>query len=397
MSFLSERVKSIKPSVTLAITAKAKTMKADGIDIIGFGAGEPDFNTPDNINKVAIEAINEGFTKYTAEGGTEELKKAVIHRIKEDCDLEYKPENILISCGGKHSIYNLFQAVINSGDEVIIPAPYWVSYPDMVILADGSPVMVDCPESQGFKMTPGQLESAITEKTKIVIINSPSNPTGAAYSEEELRAIAEVALRHKILILSDEIYNRITYDGFKATSIASLGEEVKAMTMITNGVSKTYSMTGWRIGYMAGNAEIIKAMGKIQGQSTSNPTSISQAASVEALEGDQSAVDEMAAEFEKRKEYIVERLNNIDGVRCLNPYGAFYVFPNMSAYFGKSYKGGKIEGSADLTTYLLEKAKVAVVPGGAFGADEHIRLSYATSMDSIKKGLDRIEEALKTL
>lgn len=397
MSFLSERVKSIKPSVTLAITAKAKAMKAEGIDIIGFGAGEPDFNTPDNINKVAIEAINEGFTKYTAVGGTEELKKAVIHRIKEDCDLEYKPENILISCGGKHSIYNLFQAVIDPGDEVIIPAPYWVSYPDMVILADGRPVIVDCPESQGFKMTPDQLESAITEKTKIIIINSPSNPTGAAYSEEELHAIAEVALSHKILILSDEIYNRMTYGGFKATSIASLGEEVKAMTMITNGVSKTYSMTGWRIGYMAGDAEIIKAMGKIQGQSTSNPTSISQAASVEALEGDQSAVDEMSAEFEKRKEYIVERLNNIDGVRCLNPQGAFYVFPNMSAYFGKSYTGGKIEGSADLTTYLLEKAKVAVVPGGAFGADEHIRLSYATSMDSIKKGLDRIEEALKAL
>jgi len=397
MSFLSDRVKSIKPSITLAITAKAKAMKAEGIDLIGFGAGEPDFDTPGNIKQVAIDSINAGFTKYTAVGGTDELKKAVIHRIKEDCGIEYKLENILISCGGKHSIYNLFQAVINPGDEVIIPAPYWVSYPDMVLLAGGKPVIVDCTEEQGFKMTAGQLESALTDRTKLVIVNSPSNPTGAAYSEDELRAIAEVAVKNNILILSDEIYNRMTYGGFKATSMASLAEEVKALTMLTNGVSKTYSMPGWRIGYMAGDADIIKAMTKIQGQSTSNPASISQAASVEALNGDQSAVTEMAAEFEKRKEYIVERLNNIEGVRCLDPQGAFYVFPNVSAYFGKSYSGGKIEDSAGLTTYLLEVAKVAVVPGGAFGADEHIRLSYATSMGNIKKGLDRIEEALKAL
>ncbi len=397
MSFLSERAKKIKPSVTLAITAQAKAMKAQGIDLIGFGAGEPDFDTPDNIKKAAINAIKAGFTKYTAVGGTNELKDAVIDSLKRNTGLGYKRENVIVSCGGKHSLYNIFQAVINPGDEVIIPAPYWVSYPDMVLLADGTPIVIDCPEEAAFKMTPDQLEDAITPKTKIVVINSPSNPTGAAYSKEELKALAEITVNNNILVISDEIYNMTTYDDFECVSIASLGEEIRNLTLISNGVSKSYSMPGWRIGYTAGRPEIIKAMDNIQGQSTSNPASISQAAAVEALSGPQDSVAEMKAHFEKRRNYIVERLNALPGVSCFNPQGAFYVFPRVSGYFGKTCKGETIRGSVDLTRYLMEEAKVAVVPGDAFGADEHIRLSYATSMKNIEEGLNRIEKALNAL
>lgn len=397
MSYISDRVKKVKPSVTLAITAKAKALKSEGIDIIGFGAGEPDFDTPDNIKAAAIGAINSGFTKYTAVGGIDELKGAISDQLKTENALNYDLSELFISCGAKHTLYNLFQATLNAGDEVIIPAPYWVSYPDMVLLAEGVPVIVECTEADGFKMTANQFASAVTGKTKAVIINSPSNPTGAAYSPEELKALADVAVQKGILVISDEIYNKITYDGFKAESIASVSDEVKKITVVVNGVSKAYSMTGWRIGFAAGDAEIMKAMNKIQGQSTSNPSSISQMAALEAYSGDQACVSDMLVHFEERKNFIVERLNAIDGVTCSDPQGAFYVFPNISFFFGKTVGNKEIKGSVDLTDYLLDDAKVAVVPGEAFGAEGHIRLSYATSMDNIKIGLERIEKALKAL
>ena len=397
MSFISERVKQIKPSATLAITAKAKAMKASGIDIVSFGAGEPDFDTPENIKEAAHKAIRSGFTKYTAVGGTDELKEAIAARMKEDCRVEYALSNIIASCGGKHSLYNIFQAIINPGDEVIIPSPYWVSYPDMVLLAGGKPVIVDCHEETAFKMQPHQLSSAITEKTKAIVINSPSNPTGAAYTEDDLKALAEIAVNNNLLVISDEIYNRISYNNFKVVSIASLGEDIRKLTLVVNGVSKTYSMTGWRIGYVAGDEEIIKAMSKVQAQSTSNPTSISQAAAIEALNGPQAPAEEMVGHFKERKDFIVKELNGIDGVTCFDPQGAFYVFPNISSYFGKRQGGEEIKSSADMTRYLLEEAKVAVVPGGEFGAEGYLRLSYATSMANIEKGLKRIKEALASL
>lgn len=394
MSFISERVKSIKPSATLAVTAKAKEMKAAGIDIISFGAGEPDFDTPDNIKEAAHEAIRAGFTKYTAAGGIDDLKEAIAQRLKKDCNLDYSLKNIIVSCGAKHSIYNIFQVIIDPGDEIIIPAPYWVSYPDMTLLAGGKPVIISCPEEENFKITATKLSAAITSKTKAVVINSPSNPTGAAYSEKELRELAEVAVKNNILVISDEIYNRITFNNFKAVSIASLGDDIKRLTLVVNGVSKAYSMTGWRIGYTAGDEEIVKGINKIQAQSTSNPTSLSQKATIEALSGSQEPAEEMIVQFGKRKDFIVEQLNGIDGVSCFDPQGAFYVFPDISSYFGKTLKGMTINNSADMTTFMLEEAKVAVVPGGEFGADKHIRLSYATSMENIEKGLDRIRKAL---
>lgn len=396
-SLISDRVKKVRPSITLAITAKANELKSHGVDIIGFGVGEPDFDTPDNVKAAAIEAINSGFTKYTPVGGTADLKKAIVDHLRDFDGLDYETEEIFVSCGAKHTLYNIFQSIINSGDEVIIPAPYWVSYPDMVLLSDGNPVIVECSESAGFKMTPEQFSSAITKKTKAIIINSPSNPTGAAYSKEELKALANIAVENNILVISDEIYKKITYNGFKAESIASSGEDIKRLTMVVNGVSKAYAMTGWRIGFVAGDTEIIKAMNKVQGQSTSNPTSISQVAAIEAFSGPQSFVSGMLAAFEKRKTYIIERLNNIDGVSCLDPQGAFYAFPNISTFFGKKYEDKIIGGSVEFTDYLLEEAKVAVVPGSSFGAEGHIRLSYATSMENIVKGLDRIEKALNDL
>ena len=396
-SIISNRINKIKPSVTLAITAKANELKSQGIDVIGFGAGEPDFDSPDNVKAAAIAAINSGFTKYTPVGGTEGLKKAIADHLRDFDGLDYESKEIFVSCGAKHTLYNIFQSIINPDDEVIIPAPYWVSYPDMVLLSDGNPVIVDCSEEAGFKMTAEQFSSAITEKTKAVVINSPSNPTGAAYTRDELASLAAVAVKNNIFVISDEIYNKITYDGFKAISIATLGEDIKKLTMVVNGVSKSYSMTGWRIGFVAGDPEIIKAMNKVQGQSTSNPTSISQIAAMEAFGGDQSFVETMLVQFEKRKNYIVDRLNRIDGVRCLNPAGAFYVFPNISSFFGKKHKSRLIEDSLGLTDYLLGEAKVAVVPGSSFGAEGYIRMSYATSMDNIEKGLDRIETALNEL
>jgi aspartate aminotransferase len=397
MTVLSNRAKSLKPSPTLAINAKAKSMQAQGIRVISFGAGEPDFDTPENIKQAAKKALDEGFTKYTPVGGIDELKDAIIKKFERDTGLSYKRSEILVSCGGKHSFYNLAQAIFDQGDEVIIPAPYWVSYPPMVSLAGGSPVIVETTEKNEFKITPEGLKKAITPKTKALIINTPSNPTGSAYTKKELEKIAEIALSKNFFVISDEIYEKIVYDGFQFISIASLSEEMKKRTIIVHGVAKTYSMTGWRIGYTAGSEEIISAMNNIQSQSTSNPTSIAQKASVEALIGPQSEVEKMVSAFAQRRNYIVDRLNKMSGVSCCKPVGAFYVFPNFSSYYGKAYQGKKIENSTHLADYFLDVAKVAVVPGVEFGADPFERLSFATSMENIKEGLDRIQEALKKL
>jgi len=397
MSILSNRAKSLKPSPTLAINAKAKAMQAQGIRVISFGAGEPDFDTPQNIKQAAVRAIEEGFTKYTAVGGIDELKDAIIHKFQRDNQLTFKRSQILVSCGGKHSFYNLAQALFDQGDEVIIPGPYWVSYPPMVSLAGATPVILHAREENGFKMTAEDLRGVVSPRTKALILNSPSNPTGSAYTRRELEWIAEIAGSHNFFVISDEIYEKIVYDGFEFTSIASLSEEVRKRTIIVHGVAKTYSMTGWRIGYAAGPEELISAMSNIQSQSTSNPTSISQKASVEALVGPQDEVAKMVAAFAERRNYIVDRLNKIPGVSCYKPAGAFYVFPNFSSYYEKSYQGKKISNSTELADFFLDVARVAVVPGIEFGADRFERLSYATSMEDIREGLDRIEESLKKL
>jgi len=397
MTVLSNRAKSLKPSPTLAINAKAKSMQAQGIHVVSFGAGEPDFDTPQNIKQAAKKALDEGFTKYTPVGGIDELKDAIIKKFQRDSGLSYKRSEIIVSCGGKHSFYNLAQAIFDQGDEVIIPAPYWVSYPPMVALAGASPIIVETKEGDDFKITQESLKRAITSKTKALVINSPSNPTGSAYTKKELEKIAEMAILNNFFIISDEIYEKIVYDGFKFISIASLNEEMKKRTIIVHGVAKTYAMTGWRIGYTAGSEEIISAMNNIQSQSTSNPTSISQKASVEALIGPQDEVGKMVSAFLDRRNYIVNRLNKMEGVSCFKPIGAFYVFPNFSYYYGKSYQGKKIANSTNLADFFLDVARVAVVPGVEFGADPFERLSYATSMEDIQEGLDRIEESLKKL
>jgi len=397
MSVLSNRAKGLRSSPTLAINAKAKSMQAQGVHVISFGAGEPDFDTPKNIKEAAKKAIDEGFTKYTPVGGIDELKEAIIKKFQRDSALTYKRSEILVSCGGKHSFYNLAQAIFDQGDEVIIPAPYWVSYPPMVALANATPVIVETKETNEFKITPRELEEVLTPKTKALIINSPCNPTGSAYTRKELEKIAEIAILCNFFVISDEIYEKIVYDGFEFTSIASLSEEMRKRTIIVHGVAKTYAMTGWRIGYTAGSEEIIAAMNNIQSQSTSNPTSIAQKAAVEALIGQQNEVEKMVSAFGQRRNYIVDRLNQIDEVSCYKPVGAFYVFPNFSRYYGKSYKGKKIGDSTVLAEYFLDVARVAVVPGVEFGADPFERLSYATSMEDIMEGLNRIEEALNKL
>jgi aspartate aminotransferase len=397
MNVLSSRAKSLKPSPTLAINARAKSMQAQGIHVISFGAGEPDFDTPRNIKAAAVKAIEEGFTKYTPVGGTEDLKDAIINKFQRDNGLTYKRSEVLASCGGKHSFYNLAQAIFDEGDEVIVPAPYWVSYPPMVALARADPIIVETKEENGFKLSMEDLKKALTPKTKALIINSPSNPTGSAYSKKELEEIADLAVSKNFFVISDEIYEKIVYDHFKVVSIASLGEEIRKRTVIVHGVAKTYAMTGWRIGYAAGPEEIVSAMSNIQSQSTSNPTSIAQKASVEALGGPQEDVAKMVTAFEQRRNYIVDRLNKIPGVSCFKPIGAFYVFPNFFSYYGKSYQGKKITNSTELADYFLEVARVAVVPGIEFGADPFERLSYATSLEDIKEGLTRIEESLKNL
>lgn len=394
---LSSRVKQIKPSPTLAITAKAKAMRAEGIDVVGFGAGEPDFDTPDHVKEAALEAIRAGFTKYTASGGIPELKRAIIDKLERDSSLTYEPGEILVSVGGKHSFYNLAQAIFQEGDEVLIPAPYWVSYPPMVTLAGATPVILETDEKTEFRISPEQLSRAVTRKTKAVVLCSPSNPTGSAYTREELGRIGEVILEKGIFIISDEIYEKFTYDGFEWTSIASLSPELRRRTFILNAVSKTYSMTGWRIGYAAGEKEVIAAMNRIQDQSTSCPTSFAQKGAVAALEGPQDCVARMLAEFGKRRRVMVDGLNAIDGISCLWPKGAFYVFPNVSALYGRAFEGKTIDDSNAFTEYLLNTARVAVVPGEGFGSDGYVRLSYATGMETIEKGLARIAEAVKRL
>uniref|UniRef100_UPI0039B8FB7D pyridoxal phosphate-dependent aminotransferase n=1 Tax=Candidatus Ruminimicrobium bovinum TaxID=3242779 RepID=UPI0039B8FB7D len=386
---------AIKPSPTWALDTKAKELQAQGINIISFGTGEPDFDTPLNIKQAAIEAINAGFTKYCPVAGTLELKKAIIKKFKEDNNLDYQPNEIIVSCGAKHSLYNIFQAILNEGDEIIIPSPYWVSYPDMALLAGAQPVFVKATDKNNFKVSPKSIENVITPKTKAIVINSPSNPTGATWTLKELEEIAEVCLRHNLLIISDEIYEKLVYDNFKYVSIAQISKEIKERTLVVNGVSKAFAMTGWRIGYCAGNKDIIAAMTKIQSQSTSNPTSISIKATVEALNGPKEAMKNMVEEFKKRRDYIVKRLNAIEGINCLTPNGAFYVFPNVSKLLGKKYNGVTVKTDSDLSNYLLDKARVAVVAGSSFGAPGYIRLSYATSMEKIEKGLDAIEEQLK--
>jgi aspartate aminotransferase len=397
MMQLANRVKGIKPSPTLAITAKANALKAKGIDVIAFAAGEPDFDTPQNIKDAAIKAINEGFTKYCPAGGTVELKEAIAEKLKKDNGLSYEPPQIIVSCGAKHSIYNVFQAILDEGTEIIVPAPYWVSYPPMAILAGAEPVIINAREEEGFKINPGQFKKAITKRTRAIVLNSPSNPTGATYSKKELEEIAEVAVKKNIVVVSDEIYEKLIYDDSVFTSIASLGKEVYDLTVTVNGVSKAYAMTGWRIGYAAGPPEIIDAMTKTQSQSTSNPTSIALKAALEALKGPQESVEAMKKEFAKRRDYMVERSNSIEGMSCLKPPGAFYVFPNVTGLLGKSSGSRQINNSTELTDYLLDSAKVAVVPGIEFGMEGYLRLSYATSLDNIKKGMDRIEEAVAEL
>lgn len=393
---LASRVKYLKPSPTLAITAKAKAMKAEGRDVVDFGAGEPDFDTPDNIKAAAIKAIEAGFTKYTPVGGINELKDAIIAKLKRDNRLEYEREEIIVSCGAKHVLFNIAQALFEPGDDVIVLSPYWVSYPPIITLAGARPIIVDTKEENGFKVLPEELEASITPRTKAIIFNSPSNPTGSVYARNEFESIWEVIKDRDIMVISDEIYEKIVYDSH-FTSFASLGRDAKERTILVNGVSKSHSMTGWRIGYAAGNRDIIRAMTSIQSQSTSNPNSIAQKAGVEALSGDQSSLTKMVKEFDRRRRYIVERINKIDGLRCLMPEGAFYIFPNVSNLFGRRYKGNVVESSTDLASLLLEESMVTVVPGEAFGADGYLRLSYSTSFERIEEGLNRIEEFVSRL
>ena len=394
---LAERVKRIKPSPTFAAAAKAAAMRAKGIEVISLAQGEPDFDTPANIKEAAYKAIREGFTKYTPVAGFDDLKDAIIQKFKRDSGLTYDRSQIIASVGAKLCIYNLAQALFEAGDEVIVPAPYWVSYTDIILLMDAQPVVVPTTEGQGFKMSSAQLKSAITPRTKAILLNSPNNPTGATYTAEELRRLAEVLVPKKILIIADEIYENFVYDGTVFASIASLGKEVQDQTVVINGVSKTYSMTGWRIGYAAGPAELIAAMSKVQTQNISNPVSFCQKAAVEALLGPQDSVQEMIVEFDRRRRYIVERLNAMAGITCSMPPGAFYVFPNITGLFGKKWGEKRISNSADVTDFFLEEARVAGVAGSGFGDDQYIRFSYATSMKNIEKGMNRLQEALKKL
>ena len=398
MSIVSNTLKRIKPSPTIAVTQKARELKASGKDIIGLGAGEPDFDTPENIKQAAIKAIKGGDTKYTAVDGTPALKDAIIKKCKRENNLEYQTNQITVGAGGKHVIYNAMMATLNEGDEVIVPAPYWVSYPDMVLLAGGTPIILECTEKQGFKINPSELEKIITKKTKWIILNSPSNPTGACYSEKDIREIAKVLEKHPhVYILSDDIYEHVTYEGFKFFTIAQI-ESLKDRVLTMNGVSKAYSMTGWRIGYAAGPKEIIKAIAKIQSQSTTNPSSISQAAAVEALNGTQDFIKERAASFQERRNFVVKALNEIDRIECLNPDGAFYVFPSCKGLMGKKdTKGNELKTDTDFVQSLLENSGVAVVQGSAFGLEGFFRISYATSMENLKKAMERINSFCKSL
>lgn len=392
---LSRKALAIEPSVTLEISAKAKALKDSGIDVISFSIGEPDFNTPENIRQEAIRAIEEGHTKYTPVSGIPQLRKAVCQRLKIDNNLDYSPENILVSSGGKHSIYNAIMAILNPGDEVIIGVPYWVSYPEIVRLADGVPVFIETKEENDFKFGVNDLERVKTARTKALIINTPSNPNGSIYTENELREIAEWAVKNNIFVISDELYEKLIYDNYKHVSIASFNDQIKDLTILINGMSKAYAMTGWRIGFTAAHKDIIKLMNNIQGQTTSNPSSIAQFASVVGLNDDQSSLDEMKKEFDKRRIYMYETINTIKGLSCRRPKGAFYIMVNISKLKGRTIKGMNLDSSLDIANLLLEKANVAVVPGIGFGDDNYIRLSYATSMDNIEEGLKRIRQVIE--
>jgi aspartate aminotransferase len=395
MLSLSQKVESIVPSSTLAITAQINAMQAEGIDVVKFGAGEPDFDTPDYIKEAAVAALDEGFTKYTAASGISELKGAIVEKFKTDNGLSYEPSQVIVSCGAKHTIYNILCAVCNPGDEVIFAAPYWVSYIEMIKLADATPVVVETDAAQNFCMTPEQIERAVTDKTKAIIINSPSNPTGTVYAADALKQISEIAVKSQCYVISDEIYESLLYDGLKHQSIAAFNDDIKDITFVVNGVSKAYSMTGWRIGYTAGPEKAVQAMSRIQSHSTSNPTSIAQKAAIAALEGPTEQVEEMRCAFEERRDVIAQRFDALEGVTYIKPQGAFYIFPDFSSHYGRTINGRTINGSADMTNYLLEDARVGVVPGDGFGADNHLRLSFATSLGEINRGIDRIEKALK--
>lgn len=394
---LSKKALAVKPSSTLGITAKANEMRANGIDVVGFGAGEPDFNTPDNICEAGINALKNGFTKYTPVSGTLELRKAICEKFFDFNNIKYDPDQIVVSNGGKHSLTNIFSVILNPGDEVIIPAPYWLSYPEIVRLADGVPVYVRADKSQSYKITANQLENACTEKTKALILNSPSNPSGMIYTKEELESIAKVAVEKDFFVIADEMYEHLIYGDESHISIASLNDEIYRRTITCSGVSKSYSMTGWRIGYTGSTKEIAKLMGSVQSHQTSNPNSIAQKAAYEALTGEQNSVYSMRDEFEKRMNYMVERIGDMKYISALKPQGAFYLFIDIGQTFDKTYKGQKIANVNNLAKILIENYKVAVISCDDFGFDDHIRLSYAVSMDEIKKGLDRINAFLEDL
>jgi aspartate aminotransferase len=394
---LSERTKSVKPSVTLALAAKALALRAQGLDVVNFTAGEPDFDTPDRIKKAAVQALNKGMTKYTDVRGIEPLREAIVEKYQRDYGLRYDKNETVVSCGGKHALYNIFQAIIDEGDEVVIPAPYWVSYPDMVHLSGGLPRIVQTKGENGYRITPQDLQAVLSPRTRAFILNSPNNPTGAAYGRDELLALSRILERHGCLIISDDVYEKIVYDDFHFHNIVSLSPKLRERTIIINSLSKTYAMTGWRIGYAIGPTAVISAAATIQSQSTSNPTSIAQAAAVEALGGIQDEVEIMVREFQRRRDTIVKRLNAMEGVQCTNPEGAFYVFPSIRSLLGKKGQGKEIKSACDLSEFILEEAQVVVVPGEDFGAAENIRLTYATSLEEIQKGCDRIEAAIKRL
>ena len=391
---LAKRAFAISPSPTLAIDGKAKKMQQEGINVISFGVGEPDFDTPENVKEAGIQAIKDGFTKYTAVAGIEELKKVIIDKLAKDNGLEFQSNQIVVSAGAKHSLYNAILVLCDEGEEVILPAPYWVSYIEQIKMAGGIPKVVETKEENNFKLTPEQLEAAITDKTSLLLLNSPSNPTGAVYTADELKALAKIIKKHNLTVISDEIYEKLLYDGLTHVSIAAVDPEIKDQVVIINGLSKAYSMTGWRIGYAAAPANVAKAMADLQSHSTSNPTSIAQKAGVEALAGTQEPVEQMRLEFVKRRDYMYERLNSIAGITCTKPGGAFYLFPNVSNYYGKKFNGQTIANSTDFAEILLTEGKIAVVPGVAFGSENNIRLSYAASMKTIEEGLNRMEQVL---
>lgn len=395
---LSHNVQRVQPSVTMQISARAAALKREGIDVVALSAGEPDFDTPDNIKEVAIRAIENGFTKYTTpSSGIIELKEAICAKFKRDNGLEYTPDTVTVNNGAKHSLFLAVAALLNPGDEVVIPTPYWVTYSEQPRLVGAEPVIVETRPENGLKLTADEFRAAITPNTRMLFLCSPSNPSGSVYTRDELQALAEVAVKHEIFVLSDEIYEKLVYDGVEHVSIAGLGDEIKDLTIVVNGVSKAYAMTGWRIGYAGASAEIINGMNKVQMQEVSHPSSISQKAAVEALNGPQESIEEMRVAFDARRRYMVDRLNGIAGVRCTLPQGAFYAYPDVSKFYGSQNSQRQITDSVTLCEYLLEDGRVACVPGAGFGTREHIRLSYATSMNLIEQAMDRIEDALKRL